>query len=161
MPKETLLTKEGYKKKKAELEQLEYRLYQEIPERLKEAKDHGGGDVRENREYLYLKQEQDMIEAEVRALRELLESARVMTEDDFRADEVGIGSRAILEDVETGEVGTYTLVPPAEVDLLENKIGVDSPVGQALQAYSKGKTITVQAPEGKKIRYKILGIERR
>lgn len=160
MAKETLLTKEGYEQKKAELERIEHRLYQEIPQRLKEAKDHGGGDVRENREYLYLKQEQDMIEAEARALRELLESARIMTEEDFRADEVGIGTRAILEDVETGEVATYTLVPPAEVDLLQNRIGVDSPVGQALQAYSKGKMITIQT-QGKKIKYKILGIERR
>ncbi len=160
MARETLLTKEGYEQKKAELERLEYRLYQEIPQRLKDAKDHGGGDVRENREYLYLKQEQDMIEAEARALRELLETARVMTEEDFRTDEVGIGSQAILEDIETGEVETYTLVPPAEVDLLQNRIGVDSPVGQALQTYSKGKTITVQT-QRKKIKYKILGIERR
>jgi transcription elongation factor GreA len=160
MAKETLLTKEGYQQKKAELERLEHRLYQEIPQRLKEAKDHGGGDVRENREYLYLKQEQDMIEAEARALRELLETSRIITEDDFRPDEVGIGARAILEDVETGEVATYTLVPPAEVDLLQNRIGVDSPVGQALQTYSKGKMITVQT-QGKKIKYKILGIERR
>jgi transcription elongation factor GreA len=160
MARETLLTKEGYEQKKAELERLEYRLYQEIPQRLKDAKDHGGGDVRENREYLYLKQEQDMIEAEARALRELLETARVMTEEDFRTDEVGIGSQAILEDIETGEVQTYTLVPPAEVDLLQNRIGVDSPVGQALQTYSKGKTISVQT-QRKKIKYKILGIERR
>jgi transcription elongation factor GreA len=101
-----------------------------------------------------------MIEAEARALRELLETARVMTEEDFRTDEVGIGSQAILEDIETGEVQTYTLVPPAEVDLLQNRIGVDSPVGQALQTYSKGKTISVQT-QRKKIKYKILGIERR
>ncbi|GAB4311384.1 MAG: transcription elongation factor GreA [Candidatus Bipolaricaulota bacterium] len=160
MAKETLLTKEGYERKKAELERIEHRLYQEIPQRLKEAKDHGGGDVRENREYLYLKQEQDMIEAEARALRELLETARIMTEEDFRPDQVGIGTQAILEDVETGEVMTYTLVPPAEVDLLQNKIGVDSPVGQALQAYTKGKAIAVQV-HGKKVRYKILGIEHR
>lgn len=160
MAKETVLTKEGYQQKKAELERLEHRLYHEIPERLKEAKDHGGGDVRENREYLYLKQEQDMIEAEAHALRELLETARIITEDDFHPDQVGIGARAVLEDMETGEVATYTLVPPAEVNLLENRIGVDSPVGLALQAHSKGKVITVQAP-GKKIKYKILRIERR
>ncbi len=159
MAKETLLTKEGYERKKAELERIERRLYQEIPQRLKEAKEHGGGDVRENREYLYLKQEQDMIEAEARALRELLETARIISEDDIRPDEVGIGTRAILEDVETGEVGTYTLVPPAEVDLLQNRIGIDSPVGLALQTHGRGKTITVQS-QASRIRYKILGIER-
>ncbi len=159
MGKETLLTKEGYRIKKAELEELEHRLYHEIPERLKEAKEHGGGDLRENKEYIWLKQEQEMLENEVRSLRELLENARIISEGDIRSDVVGIGTRAILEDAETGEVATYTLVPPAEVDLLRGKISIDSPVGLALQSYGKGKAITVQAPAGK-VQYKILGIER-
>ncbi|MCR4392357.1 MAG: GreA/GreB family elongation factor [Candidatus Acetothermia bacterium] len=159
MAKETLLTKEGFERKKAELEALERRLYQEIPERLKEAKEHGGGDIRENKEYIYLKQEQEFIEGEVRALRELLENARIISEDELRTDEVGIGTRAILEDVETGAVATYTLVPPAEVDLLQNRIGIDSPVGMALQAHGKGKAIVVQTPT-KRVRYRVLGIER-
>jgi len=52
-----------------------------------------------------------------------------------------------------------TLVPPAEVDLLEGRIGIDSPVGRALLTHGKGKQVVVQAPAGK-IRYEILGIER-
>jgi len=159
MAKETLLTKEGHERKKAELEKVERRLYHEIPQRLKEAKEHGGGDLRENKEYVYLKQEQEMIESEAHALRDLLENAHIISEDEIRPDEVGIGTRAILEDVETGDVATYTLVPPAEVDLLQNQIGIDSPVGLALQSHGKGKTIAVQM-HAKRIRYKILGIER-
>ncbi len=159
MAKETLLTKEGYRIKKAELEELERRLYHEIPQRLKEAKEHGGGDPRENKEYIWLKQEQEILENEVRALRELLENARIISEGEIPADEVGIGAKAILEDVETKEVLTITLVPPAEVDLLNNRVGIDSPVGQALRTHGKAKTITVQAPAGK-VQYKILGIER-
>jgi len=158
MPQEILLTKEGYERKKAELEKLEKRLYVEIPERLKEAKSHGG-DLRENKEYIYLKEEQEFIEREVRRLRELLENARIISEDEIRSDQVGIGTRVILEDAETGEFETYTLVSPAEVDLLRNRIGIDSPVGEALMGHSKGETITVQAPAGR-LKYRILGIER-
>ncbi len=158
MPQEILLTKEGYERKKKELESLEHRLYVEIPERLKEAMSHGG-DLRENKEYIYLTEEQEFIEREVRRLRELLENARIISEDEIRADQVDIGTRVILEDVETGEFETYTLVSPAEVDLLQNRIGIDSPVGQALMGHAKGDTIAVRAPAGK-IKYRVLGIER-
>ncbi|HEC62959.1 MAG TPA: transcription elongation factor GreA [Candidatus Acetothermia bacterium] len=158
MPREILLTKEGYERKKAELERLERRLYQEIPDRLKEAKVHGG-DLRENKEYLYLKEEQEFIEREVRRLRELLDNARIISQEEISSDQVGIGTRVILEDVDSGEFDTYTLVSPVEVDLLQNRIGIDSPVGEALMGHSKGETILVEAPAGK-IRYRILGLER-
>ncbi|HEC63308.1 MAG TPA: transcription elongation factor GreA, partial [Candidatus Acetothermia bacterium] len=141
-----------------ELERLERRLYQEIPDRLKEAKVHGG-DLRENKEYLYLKEEQEFIEREVRRLRELLDNARIISQEEISSDQVGIGTRVILEDVDSGEFDTYTLVSPVEVDLLQNRIGIDSPVGEALMGHSKGETILVEAPAGK-IRYRILGLER-
>jgi len=147
MAQEILLTKEGYERNKAELERLEHRLYKEIPERLKEAKAHGG-DLRENKEYIYLKEEQEFIEREVRRLRELLENARIISEDEIRADQVGIGTRVTLEDTETRTFETYTLVSPAEVDLLRNRIGIDSPVGEALMGHSRGETIVVQTPAG-------------
>jgi len=159
MARETLLTREGYERKKAELEAKERRLYQEIPALLAQAKEHSGGDFRENKEYLYLVEEREILEREVRALRELLANARVISEDEIRTDEVGIGSRVILKDVETGQEWTVTLVPPAEVDLLEGRIGTDSPVGRALLTHGKGKQVVVQAPAGR-IRYEILGIER-
>ena len=158
MPQEVLLTKEGYERKKKELEELEHRLYVEIPERLKEAMSHGG-DLRENKEYIYLTEEQSFIERELRRLRELLENARIISEDEIRADQVDIGTRVILEDTETGQFETYTLVSPAEVDLLQNRIGIDSPVGQALMGHAKGDLIAVQAPVGT-VKYRILGIER-
>lgn len=159
MARETLLTREGYERKKAELEAKERRLYQEIPALLAQAKEHSGGDFRENKEYLYLLEEQEILEREVRALRELLANARVISEDEIRSDEVGIGSRVLLKDMETGEVWTITLVPPAEVDLLQDRIGIDSLVGQALLTHGRGKQVVVQAPAGK-LRYQILGIER-
>ncbi len=156
MPQEILLTKEGYERKRKQLEELERKLYQEIPARLKEAKERGG-DLLENREYVYLKNEQEIIEREVRRLRELLENARIISEDEIKGDTVGIGTRVILEDTETGEFDTYTLVSPAEVDLLAKRIGIDSPVGAALMGHTRGDSIVVQTPSGRR-RYRILGV---
>lgn len=158
MPQEILLTKEGYEKKRKQLEELEHKLYHEIPQRLKEAKERGG-DLLENREYVYLKNEQEIIEREVRRLRELLENARIISEDEIKGDTVGIGTRVILEDTETGEFDTYTLVSPAEVDLLAKRIGIDSPVGAALMGHTRGDIIVVQTPSGKR-RFRILGVEK-
>jgi transcription elongation factor GreA len=158
MPQEILLTKEGYEKKKQQLEELERKLYQEIPARLKEAKERGG-DLLENREYVYLKNEQEIIEREVRRLRELLENARIISEDEIKGDTVGIGTRVILEDTESGEFDTYTLVSPPEVDLLAKRIGIDSPVGAALMGHTRGDNIVVQTPSGRR-RYRILGVEK-
>ncbi len=158
MPQEILLTKEGYERKKKQLEELEHKLYQEIPARLKEAKERGG-DLLENREYVYLKNEQEVIEREVRRLRELLENARIISEDEIKGDTVGIGTRVILEDTETGEFDTYTLVSPPEADILGKRIGIDSPVGAALMGHTRGDIIVVQTPSGKR-RYRILGVEK-
>ncbi len=158
MAQEILLTREGYERKKGELEKQERILYQEIPEKLRLAKEHGG-DLRENKEYVYLKEEQEFVEQEVRRLRELLENARIISDEDIRSDEVGIGTTVLLEDVATKELTPYKLVSSAEVDLLNNQIGVDSPVGAALMGLSKGQSIVVQAPAGR-LRYRILGIER-
>lgn len=158
MAQEILLTREGYERKKGELEKQERILYQEIPEKLRLAKEHGG-DLRENKEYVYLKEEQEFVEHEVRRLRELLENARIISDEDIRSDEVGIGTTVLLEDVATKELTPYKLVSSAEVDLLNNQIGVDSPVGAALMGLSKGQSIVVQAPAGR-LRYRILGIER-
>ncbi len=158
MAQEILLTREGYERKKGELEKQERILYQEIPEKLRLAKEHGG-DLRENKEYVYLKEEQEFVEQEVRRLRELLENARIISDEDIRSDEVGIGTTVLLEDVATKELTPYKLVSSAEVDLLNNQIGVDSPVGAALMGLAKGQSIVVQAPAGR-LRYRILGIER-
>ncbi len=158
MAQEILLTREGYERKKAELERQEKILYQEIPQKLRLAKEHGG-DLRENKEYVYLKEEQEFVEQEVRRLRELLENARIIAEEEMSSDEIGIGTIVHLEEIGTKELSTYKLVSSAEVDLVQNQIGVDSPVGAALMGQAKGRTIVVQAPAGR-LRYRILGIER-
>ncbi len=155
---EILLTKEGYELKKKQLEEYRHILYEEIPKRLKMAKEHGG-ELRENKEYLDVQAEKEYYEAEVRRLEELLERAKIIDEESISTKTVGIGNRVTLKDLETGEQITFELVSPAEVDLEANKVSTESPLGKALLGHKRGEVVEVELP-GRTVRYKILGIQR-
>jgi transcription elongation factor GreA len=155
--KETFfLTQEGHEAKVEKLKRLRHELYEELPEKLKEAKAHEG-DLRENKEFMFLREKQDRLQAEVKRLENLLDKAEIIDQSDIRSDMVSIGTKVILQPKEGNGSETYTLVSPAEVDLEKNKISVDSPIGEALMGHQQGEEIVAETPSGDR-RYKILGI---
>ncbi|MFB6290139.1 MAG: GreA/GreB family elongation factor [Candidatus Bipolaricaulia bacterium] len=155
--KETFfLTQEGHDAKVEKLKSIRHELYEELPEKLKEAKAHEG-DLRENKEFMFLREKQDRLQAEVKRLENLLDKAEIIDQSDIRSDMVSIGTKVILQPKEGNGPETYTLVSPAEVDLEKNKISVDSPIGEALMGHQQGEEIVAETPSGKR-RYKILGI---
>ncbi len=155
---EIILTKEGYELKKKELEEYRRILHEEIPKRLKVAKEHGG-ELRENKEFLDIQAEKEFYEAEVRRLEELLDRAKIVDEAAISTKTVGIGTRVILKDLKKNEQVTFHLVSQAEVDLEANKISVASPLGKLLVGHKRGEVIEMETPAGR-VRYKIVGIQR-
>lgn len=155
--KETFfLTEEGHEAKVEKLKELRHELYEELPDKLKEAKAHEG-DLRENKEFMFLREKQDRLQAEVKRLENLLDKAEIIDRSEIRSDMVSIGTRVILQPSDGNGPETYTLVSPAEANLEENKISVGSPVGEALMGHQKGEEVVVDTPSGKR-KYKILGI---
>ena len=59
--------------------------------------------------------------------------------------------------MEFNEEECYTIVGSTEVDLSQNKISNESPIGTALMGAKKGQIIEAQAPAGV-IKYKVLSI---
>ena len=148
MNKEVIyLTREGYDLMRQELDHVEKILYEEIPEKLKASK-LNGGDLRENKEYMYLQSQQQYYEREVRRLTDVLEAAEIISEDDIAKDQIGIGSRFILQDLTLQESGTFSLVSAPEVDLENGKISVASPVGKLLLGKKEGDEVTAELPWG-------------
>lgn len=148
MEKEVIfLTKDGHALMQEELDKAKKILYEEIPEKLKASK-MNGGDLRENKEYIYLQSEQQYYEREVHRLTTVLDSAEVISEEDISKDQIGVGTKFILQDQEDKESGTFRLVSSAEVDLENGKISVDSPVGKSLIGKREGQKIKVNAPGG-------------
>jgi transcription elongation GreA/GreB family factor len=61
---------------------------------------------------------------------------------------VKLGSRVRIREADSAEVETFHVVPPAEVDVLANKIPPNSPMAQALLGSKPGDTVEYEAPAG-------------
>ncbi len=155
--KEIILTKEGMQKLKDELEFLKTTKRQEVAEKIKVAL--GFGDLSENSEYDEAKNEQAEVEAKINKIIEKLKYARIIDESDFVADEVGLGSKVKILDVEFDEEMEYTIVSTTEADPGNNKLSQESPVGAALMHGKVGDIVKAETPGGE-IEFKILEISR-
>ena len=155
--KEVILTQEGYNKLEEQLNFLKTKKRTEIAERIKVAR--GFGDLSENAEYDEAKNAQQENEQEIADLEVKLRNAKVINEKEIDLETVQIGNIVKVHDIEFDEDITYTIVGSTEVNLAENKISNESPLGKALLGEKKGKTIEVNAPAGV-IKYKILAIKK-
>lgn len=155
--KEVILTQEGFDNLEKELEYLKTEKRVEIAERIKVAL--GFGDLSENSEYDEAKNAQTENEVKIAELENKLRYAKVIDEKEIDTKTVQIGNTVKLHDIEFDEDVEYTIVGSTEVNLAENKISNESPIGRALLGAKKGTTVDVEAPAGI-IQYKILSIKK-
>lgn len=155
--KEVILTQEGYNKLEEQLNYLKTEKRTEIAERIKVAL--GFGDLSENAEYDEAKTAQSENEQEIADLEVKLRNAKVINEKEVDLETVQIGNKVKVHDIEFNEDIYYTIVGTTEVNLAENKISNESPLGKALLGSKDGDTVEVDAPVGI-MKYKILAIEK-
>ena len=156
MPRETVLTQDGFEKLKSEIEHLRTIKRREVAERIKEAREFG--DISENAEYDHAKNEQAMLEHKIAQLEERLLSARVITKKEISKDAVSVGSHVRLRDMQANKTFEYHIVGSAEANPAENKLSNESPVGKAIIGHKKGDVVEVSAPRGS-LKFKILEIK--
>ena len=153
--KEVLLTQEGYDNLEKELEYLTTEKRAEIAERIKIAL--GFGDLSENSEYDEAKNAQAANETKIAELENKLRYAKIIDESEIDTKTVQVGNIVKVYDEDFDEEVTYTIVGPTEVDLAQNKISNESPVGAALLGKKKNDSVEVKTPAGIS-KYKILTI---
>ena len=155
-----LITKEGLKKLKEELEFLKTTKRQEIAQRLKEAISYG--DLSENAEYEEAKNDQAFIEGRILELEKQVKNAKLITEGMMTKTTkdkiIDISSVVTVRNkTDSDEPETYTIVGSMEADPIEHKISNESPIGKALLGHEKGDIVDVIAPAGK-FKYEILKV---
>jgi transcription elongation factor GreA len=155
--KEVLLTQEGYDNLEKELEYLKTEKRTEISERIKVAL--GFGDLSENSEYDEAKNAQAANETKIAELENKLRYARIIDESEIDTKTVQVGNIVKLLDMEYNEELEYTIVGSTEVDLSQNKISNESPIGSSLLGRKKNEIVEAQTPGGT-VRYKILAIKK-
>src|SRR5947209_908819 len=149
------MTKEGYEKKKAELDRMQNVEMIEITKRVAAAREQG--DLSENAEYHAAREDQGMLQARIDSLKDTLARAVIVDRSSLPNGTVVFGACVRLKDLESGEEEVYQLVGPGEEDYLENKILTTSPRGQALLGKKPGDVAEIKVPRGS-LRYEILEI---
>src|ERR1700704_5536043 len=108
------MTKEGYEKKKAELDQMKNVQMIEVTKRIATARELG--DLSENAEYHAAREDQGMLQARVDALKDKLSRAYIVDRNTTNDGSVVFGSRVLVKDLVRGEEETFELVGPGDED---------------------------------------------
>ena len=143
--KEIYLTEEGLEEIKKELDFYKLEKRPEVIAALKDAR--AQGDLSENAEYDAARNEQAQIEAKIRDLEAMLESAVIIKE--ISSDTVSIGTKVVIEYVEDGEEEEYAIVGSQEADPSNNKISNESPIAKAIMGKKVKDVVSVESPAGK------------
>lgn len=149
------MTREGFEKKKAELDRMQNVEMIEVAKRIAAARDLG--DLSENAEYHAAREDQGMLQARVDALKEQLAHAFIVEQSSLPKDTVVFGSRVRIKNLDSGEFEVYVLVGPGDEDYDNNKILTTSPRGQALLGKKVGEKVEIKVPRGT-LKYQIVDI---
>ena len=154
---EVILTQEGFDKLEQQLEYLKTTERTEIAGRIKIAL--GYGDLSENSEYDEAKSAQEANENKIIELENKLRHAKIIDESEIDTKTVQVGNTVEVHDMDFDEDVTYTIVGSTEVDLAQNKISNESPIGLALLGAKKGEVVTANVPAGV-AQFKVLSIKK-
>ena len=146
---------------KAELEKKREDLYKsqiDVQERIRKAA--ALGDLSENAEYHFAKEENRNIQRQLAELEAKLKKVSVVDTDNVPEDVVFLGHTVKLLDLDDDSEQLVRLVgeaqpPAADSDVMP--VSVNSPMGEALMKARVGETIKVKAPRGT-MEFKILEI---
>ena len=140
------LTKEGYEKLKAELDEMKTKGRKEVAAAIAEAREKG--DLSENAEYDAAKDAQGMLELKISEMEKVLSNSRILDASQLDMSKVTVLSNVLIKNTKTGKTVKYTLVSESEADLKAKKISVNSPIGKGLLGKEVGEVATIETPRG-------------
>jgi regulator of nucleoside diphosphate kinase len=85
---------------------------------------------------------------DLNSLAEELRRATIVAPTDVPADVITMNSRADVQDLESGETESFTLVFPADANVDEDKISVLAPIGAGMLGYRVGDEFEWKVPAG-------------
>ena len=142
------MTANGYDNLQKELKKLLNEDRPNIIEAIAEARSHG--DLSENAEYQYAKEQQSLIEGKIADLESAVSRAEVIDVKSLEGDDIKFGATVEIEDDDTGESVTYQIVGEYESDIKNNKLSVNSPHAKGLINKAIDDVVEINSPKGQK-----------
>jgi transcription elongation factor GreA len=155
----SLLTPEGLKRLKLELEKLRTKERPRVIIQLKEALEQASAQASplENPDYAAAKNEQSFIEGRIQQLESVLKTV-VLIDPTVRSEVVVLGTKVTITEGADGPPERYHIVGPIEADPLHGFISNASPLGRALMGHKAGDAVLVNAPDGE-IEFRIVAVD--
>ena len=150
------MTAIGYQKLQDELKKLINKDRPEIIASIAEARGHG--DLSENAEYQYAKEQQSLIEGKIIELESAIAQAEIIDISKLSGSEIKFGATVKIKDDETNEQSTYQIVGEYESDINNKKLSINSPLAKGLIGKTKNDAVEVNSPKGTKI-YTVLSVK--
>lgn len=142
------ITREGYEKLVADLHHHKTVERPAVIQAIQEAR--AQGDLSENAEYDAAKEKQGKIEDKIAELEDKIARAHIIEADASQSETVIFGATVTVKDAATGKELEYQLVGPEDVDVMRNRISIQSPIGKALVGKRRGDSVDVSTPRGTK-----------
>ncbi|MGE4453199.1 MAG: transcription elongation factor GreA [Sphaerochaeta sp.] len=126
--------------KKKEIDHIQHVELPEVAKEIGEARELG--DLRENSEYKYGKEKQNLLNNTLRRLAEEVDRATVITKDKVDTSKIGFGTKVVMVDNLKATEVEYTIMGPWESNPNENVINLSAPFGRALLNHEVGERFT-------------------
>jgi transcription elongation factor GreA len=142
-------------------QELSHILNVEIPENsvaIGVAREHG--DLRENAEYHAAKDRQKILMQRAADLEDLIARARVIELENVKDDIVRFGTRVHLLRVEDNAEESVVIMGMWEANADRGIISYQTPFGSQLMGRQAGEEFEMVLPDGRRVHYRVLGIER-
>ena len=140
-----LITREGYERLTAELEQLKTIRRQQVAGALREAR-ADGGDPGENPAIAEALDASVALERRIEELTAVLAICQIAEPPEPGV--VGVGQHVVLRFAPGATPTSYQLVGALEIDPSAGRISVESPVGLAVMGRQAGDRVEVETPRG-------------
>jgi len=140
------MTRAGYNKLKAEIDELQNERMPEIEKRIANAR--AEGDLSENAEYHGARESQGMLQAKINLLKDKLAHAAIIDTTKTPKDQVAFGCTVVVKDLDFGDTEEFMLVGAGEEDYDTGRINVASPLAQGLVGKKVGERVDVEVPAG-------------
>lgn len=145
---EFLITEQGFKRLKQEINNLKDTERPQIISQIADARDLG--DIKENAEYHSAKEKQAMIEAKISDLTNKLSRSKVIMKSDLTTEKVTFGVNVDLENLDNGNLVSYKIVSEYEADIDLGYISDKSPIARALIGKGNQEEVEIKTPGGLK-----------
>ena len=150
------MTSGGYQNLQDELKYLINKERPKIVESIAEARSHG--DLSENAEYQYAKEQQSLIEGKILELEATIAQAEIIDVSQLTGNEIKFGATVKIKNNETGEESIYQIVGEYESDIEKKKLSINSPLARGLIGKTKNDIVEINSPKGTKI-FTILSVK--